>query len=165
MTFCVEIESDFELDLPVEETARKVIEAVLAEEGCPYEVEVNLLITDLYGIREYNRLYREIDRETDVLSFPSVDYDTPSDFSYVDKDPAVYLNPDTQELMLGDIIVCAQKVDMQAKEYGHSQLREFSFLITHSMLHLLGYDHMELEEEKVMFAKQEEILQKLGITR
>lgn len=165
MTFCVENESDFELELDFKEVATKVILAVLEYEECPYEVEVNLLITDLEGIREYNRIYRQIDKETDVLSFPAVDYDSPSDFSYVDQDPSSYLNPDTQELNLGDIIVCAKKVEMQATEYGHSQMREFAFLITHSMLHLLGYDHMEPDEEKVMFEKQDIILNKMGITR
>lgn len=165
MTFYVENESGFEFETPVEEIARKVMEAVLKYEGCPYEAEVNLLITDLNKIREYNRIHREIDKETDVLSFPNVDYDFPSDFSYVQAEPSFYLNPDTQELILGDIVLCAEKADMQAREYGHSLLREFAFLITHSMLHLLGYDHMNAEEEKVMFDKQEEILQKLGITR
>ena len=151
---------DWERPVPAE-VIRKVLEA----EKCPYEVEVNLLITDAEGIRTYNREYREIDRETDVLSFPGVDYEIPSDFSLVREDESAYLNPDTEELVLGDIVICAARVFSQAEEYGHTPLREFAFLVTHSMLHLLGYDHMEPEEEKAMFARQEEILKELGITR
>ena len=156
MTFCVEneIEADFPFDM--EAVAEQVIRKVLEEEKCPYEVEVNLLITDAEGIRTYNREYREI---------PGVDYESPSDFSLVREDESMYLNPDTEELVLGDIVICAARVFSQAEEYGHTPLREFAFLVTHSMLHLLGYDHMEPEEEKVMFARQEEILKELGITR
>ena len=138
---------------------------MLDSEGCPYEAEVNLLITDAEGIRVYNREYREIDRETDVLSFPAVDYEKPSDFSLMEEDLSCYINPDTQKLMLGDIILNVDRVKSQAEEYGHSLLREFSFLVTHSMFHLLGYDHMTKEEEKIMFAKQEEILKRLSISR
>ena len=165
MIFCVEneIEADFPFDM--EAVAEQVIRKVLEAEKCPYEVEVNLLITDAEGIRTYNREYREIDRKTDVLSFPGVDYESPSDFSLVQEDESMYLNPDTEELVLGDIVICAARVFSQAEEYGHTPLREFAFLVTHSMLHLLGYDHMEPEEEKVMFARQEEILKELGITR
>ena len=165
MTFCVEneIEADFPFDM--EAVAEQVIRKVLEEEKCPYEVEVNLLITDAEGIRTYNREYREIDRETDVLSFPGVDYESPSDFSLVREDESMYLNPDTEELVLGDIVICAARVFSQAEEYGHSTEREFSFLFAHSMLHLLGYDHMEPDEAAVMEAKQAKALEDLGITR
>ena len=165
MTFCVEneIEADFPFDM--EAVAEQVIRKVLEAEKCPYEVEVNLLITDAEGIRTYNREYREIDRETDVLSFPGVDYESPSDFSLVQEDESMYLNPDTEELVLGDIVICAARVFSQAEEYGHSTEREFSFLFAHSMLHLLGYDHMEPDEAAVMEAKQAKALEDLGITR
>ena len=165
MTFYVENEVQAQFPFPVEETVSKVLCAVLAYEQCPYEAEVNIVITDLEGIREYNRSYRGIDKETDVLSFPAVDCDKPSDFAIVEQEVSCYVNPDTQELMLGDILLCADRVKSQAEEYGHSELREFAFLLAHSMLHLLGYDHMEREEEKVMFARQEEILGEIGITR
>ena len=116
-------------------------------------------------IQKLNNEFRNINRVTDVLSFPGVDYENPSDFSLVREDESAYLNPDTEELVLGDIVICAARVFSQAEEYGHTPLREFAFLVTHSMLHLLGYDHMEPEEEKAMFARQEEILKELGITR
>lgn len=165
MTFYVENEVDAVWDFDMEKILQDVIRQTCADVKCPYEVEVNLSVTDEAGIRTYNRTYREIDSATDVLSFPAVDYDAPADFSHVRDNPLCYLNPDTQELVLGDIIVCAQRLRLQAAQYGHSELREFAFLVTHSMLHLFGYDHMQPEEEKEMFALQESVLQKLGIGR
>jgi len=165
MTFYVEKEIETNFPFAEEEILQKVLCEVLASEECPYEAEVNLLITDAQGIRIYNREYRDIDKETDVLSFPAVDYEQPSDFSLMEEDISCYINPDSQELMLGDIILNADRVYAQAEEYGHSVLREFAFLITHSIFHLLGYDHMVAKEEKVMFAKQEEILKRLEILR
>ena len=94
-----------------------------------------------------------------------VDYDFPSDFSYVEENQESYINPETDELLLGDIMISVDKVYEQANEYGHSREREFAFLIAHSMLHLLGYDHIDEEERKVMEEKQEAILDALGITR
>ncbi|MBD5105675.1 MAG: rRNA maturation RNase YbeY, partial [Lachnospiraceae bacterium] len=83
----------------------------------------------------------------------------------VEKNEMAYADPDTGEIYLGDIILCRERISSQAEEYGHSELRELSFLIAHSMLHLLGYDHVEEAEEKIMMEKQEKILDKLGITR
>jgi probable rRNA maturation factor len=142
-----------------------VIEAVLKSEGCPFDATVNLLITDNEGIREYNRQYREIDKETDVLSFPNLDFDAPGDFGKVTENKADYFDPDSGELILGDVIVSADKVIEQAENYGHDQKREFAFLVAHSMLHLCGYDHMADDERVVMEEKQEAVLQGLGITR
>ena len=116
-------------------------------------------------IHEANKEFRGIDRPTDVLSFPMVDYDFPSDFSYVEENQESYINPETDELLLGDIMISVDKVYEQADEYGHSRKREFAFLIAHSMLHLLGYDHIDEAERKVMEVKQEAILDALGITR
>ena len=165
MTFCVEKETDISVSFSVEELFEAVAKQVLSEENCPYEAEINLLLTDSEAIRVYNREYRDIDRETDVLSFPGVDYESPSDFSLVEQELTCYINPDTQELMLGDIILNMDRVISQAKEFGHSEKREFAFLITHSMLHLLGYDHMTEEEEKLMFKKQDAVLDSMGIHR
>ena len=109
-------------------------------------------------------MQRQIDRATDVLSFPMADYETPGDFSHLDEDAGLF-HPDTGELMLGDIVISVDKVFEQAEEYGHSTEREFSFLFAHSMLHLLGYDHMEPDEAAVMEAKQAKALEDLGITR
>lgn len=165
MTFYVENETAVEFPFPVEETVRTVCEAVLESENCPYETQVNVVLTDNSGIREMNRECRGIDRETDVLSFPNVDFEQEGVFDIDEDREADYFDPDTGELMLGDILISVDKVMEQAQNYGHSVRREFAFLVAHSMLHLCGYDHMEEAEAKVMERKQEEILAGLGITR
>ena len=141
------------------------MEAVLEADNCPYEATVNLLITDRAGIREYNKNYRDTDAETDVLSFPNLDFETPGDFSGVSSCEADCFDPDSGELVLGDIILNAARVKSQDEEYGHSELREFAFLLAHSLFHLCGYDHMEKTEAAVMEEKQEAVLSGLGITR
>ena len=165
MTILVENEAERELDFDYEEVIKSVINKTLETENCPYETEVNVLLTGNGEIHTANKEFRGIDRPTDVLSFPMVDYEFPSDFSCVDKNPESYLNPETDELLLGDIMISVDKVYEQADEYGHSRKREFAFLIAHSMLHLLGYDHIDEAERKVMEVKQEAILDALGITR
>ena len=165
MTFCVENETSKELPFDVEDIVNKVIERALEQEECPYEASVSVLLTDNEGIHAMNKEFRDIDRPTDVLSFPNVDYETPADFSGIEDYIEDYFDPETGELCLGDIVISIDKVYEQAEEYGHAPLREFAFLVAHSILHLLGYDHMEAEEAKVMEAKQEEILTSLGITR
>ena len=165
MTLFLENETDKIFAFDVEETARQVIEGVLDMEECPYETQVNVLLTDNEGIREYNREYRSIDRETDVLSFPNLEFETPGVYEVEEEQEADCFDPDTGELILGDIIISVDRVAEQAESYGHSPKREFAFLVAHSMLHLSGYDHMESEEAKMMEAKQEQVLQKLGITR
>lgn len=167
MTFCVEfddgVENDFSFD--VQALVEQVAEAVLDAENCPYETCVNVLVTDNAGIREFNRQYREIDKETDVLSFPNLDFESSGIFDIAGESEADCFDPDTGELVLGDIILSADRIKAQAKDYGHSSKREFAFLVAHSMLHLCGYDHMEESEAGEMEAKQEEILLRLGITR
>lgn len=165
MTFYVENETEEEFPFSVEDTGRRVAEAVLERENCPYKASVNLVITDSEGIRELNRDSRGIDSETDVLSFPNVDFEKPGEFVIPEDKEADYFDPDTGELLLGDICICANKVREQAVSYGHSLLREFAFLVAHSMLHLCGYDHMEEADAVVMEKRQEEILHTLGITR
>ena len=165
MTFYVENETDVRFPFDVEKLVEEVATAVLDAEECPYDSEVNVLITDNEGIRVFNREYRDIDRETDVLSFPNLDFEKEGEFLIAEEDEADYFDPDTGELILGDIIISVDKVAEQSENYGHSKKREFAFLVAHSMLHLCGYDHMEPEEMAVMEAKQEEALKKLGITR
>lgn len=165
MTFCVENESGKELPFDVEEIAGKVIEEALEYENCPYDVIVDILLCDNEEIHAMNKEHRGIDRPTDVLSFPNVDYETPADFSKIEDSIEDYFDPESGELCLGDIVISVDKVLEQAAEYGHSPKREYAFLIAHSMLHLLGYDHMEPDEAAVMEHKQEEILNRLGITR
>lgn len=164
MRIYLENEGDLELDLNYQEVAQRVGDAVLDYEQCPYESEVELLLTMDEEIREMNREFRDIDCATDVLSFPMIAYESPADFAFLEEDESCF-DPDTGELMLGNIVISKQKVVEQAEEYGHTVEREYAFLIAHSMLHLLGYDHMEEEERAVMEKKQREILDGLGITR
>lgn len=164
MTLIFEEEGELRLDLPCEELATKVIEAALDYEECPYEVEVNLLLTMNDEIQEMNQNFRQIDRVTDVLSFPMIDYEEAGNFEFLE-DVMDAFHPESGELMLGDIVISKEKVISQAVEYGHSVEREYAFLIAHSMLHLFGYDHMEDQERIVMEAKQKEIMEQLQILR
>lgn len=164
MRIYLENEEGPELDLDYMEIANLVTEGVLDYENCPYESQVELLLTNNAEIQRINNEFRGIDRPTDVLSFPMIEYDSPADFSSVEEDDSNF-DLETGELILGNIVISKEKVIAQAEEYGHSVKREFAFLIAHSMLHLLGYDHMEDEERLVMEEKQRNILDNLGITR
>lgn len=164
MTVQLENESGISFDFPYEALAKEVIEAALAEEGFPYEGEVNLLLVTREEMQNINREQRQMDQETDVLSFPMLELPAPGDFSRLEEDPDNF-NPDTGEALLGDIVLCGERVKEQALSYGHSEKREFCFLILHSMLHLLGYDHMTEPEAAVMEEKQSHILQNMQILR
>lgn len=165
MTFYVENETTVTFPFTVEEIVAQVAEKVLDTENCPYEVQLNVLLTDNEGIHAFNKQYRDIDKETDVLSFPNLDFEKEGEFEIAEEDEADYFDPDTGELILGDIIISVDKVQEQAESYGHSLKREFAFLVAHSMLHLCGYDHMTEEEAAVMEQKQEDVLGALNITR
>ncbi len=165
MTFYVENETEAAFAFSVEDVVKQVAEAVLEAEGCPYEAQINVLLTDNETIRGFNRDNRGIDRETDVLSFPNIEFEESGIFEIAEEEEADCFDPDSGELILGDIIISVDKVREQAESYGHSVKREFAFLVAHSMLHLCGYDHMEDKEAKVMEEKQELILESLGITR
>ena len=164
MRLYLEEEGALDLKLPYEELATKVADAVLDYEKCPYEAQVELLLTMNEEIRQMNLEFRGIDRATDVLSFPMLDYEEAGNFDFLE-DCEEAFDPETGELMLGNIVISKERAKEQAEEYGHSVEREFAFLIAHSMLHLLGYDHMEDEERLVMEKKQREVLEMLGITR
>lgn len=112
-------------------------------------VEFNVIFVDSNTIHDINKTYRNVDRVTDVISFALEDNKT----------------IELDHRLLGDIYICVERAEEQAKEYGHSFLRELAFLTIHGLLHLLGYDHMEKEEEKIMFQKQEDILNEFGIRR
>lgn len=165
MTFEIENEVEIPFDFDYKKVIQDVILQSLDYENCPYEAEINVLLTGNDEIHEINLEQRQIDRPTDVLSFPMVDYYTPADFSHLEDGGDIYFHPETGELMLGDIIISVDKVLEQAEAYGHSQTRELAFLVAHSMLHLMGYDHMEEEERIDMERRQEEILNQLGIQR
>ena len=164
MTLIFEEEGELTLPLNCEELAETVINAALDFVGCPYEAEVNLLLTMNDQIQEMNANFREIDRATDVLSFPMVDYETPGEFDFLEERDDCF-HPETGELLLGDIVISKEKVLSQAEEFGHSPMREYAFLIAHSMLHLSGYDHIEEEERAVMERMQRELMNELGILR
>lgn len=189
-------------------TAQAVCRGVLETEACPADVEISLTYVDDDSIHEINREFRGVDRVTDVLSFPNLDFTVPEDdpgeetagsgssrvsgtddadgggvYCYRSQGGALIrpsdwagildspetkadsMDPENGCLVLGDIVLNLNRVREQAAAYGHSEQREFAFLIAHSMLHLCGYDHMTEEQSRIMFARQEKVLQDLGITR
>ena len=139
---------------------RRAITTALTAEGMTLRCEVNVNVTDDAGIHEVNLAMRDVDRPTDVLSFPVFDL-VPGELpDEMDADPATGLIP------LGDMCLSLERVKEQAKEYGHSEKRELAYLVVHSVLHLLGYDHLDEGEEKArMRAREEVIMENLGITR
>lgn len=159
-------------DFDYESLINKSVNHVLEYVDFPYEAQVNVLITDLETIREINLEQRQIDSPTDVLSFPMLEFDSPLDFSNIDTEIIAY-DMDTEEVVLGDIVLCREKILEQAKLYEHSIVREMAFLVVHSMLHLLGYDHNHDAEEinelteitKEMESLQEKILEDMNISR
>lgn len=147
VTYYIENEQDkIEYSEKFEELVKKAVEGTLEYEGFTKDSEISVTFTDNENIRALNTEFRNIDRETDVLSFP--------------------MDDEGDEVVLGDVVISLEKAKEQAEEYGHSLEREISFLCVHSCLHLLGYDHETGEEdEKIMFAKQHEILEKIGQKR
>lgn len=141
-------------------TLKKCMEKTLEFEAFDNDAEISLTFTDNSGIQECNMTARGIDHPTDVLSFPLLD---------LAEDGALIIGEEDHAdgaVMLGDIVISAERAAQQAEEFGHSLLRELSFLTVHSMLHLLGYDHERSQkEETLMFQKQDDILTLLGITR
>lgn len=164
MTILLEKETDISFEMEYEKIAEEVIQAALDYVKCPYECEVNIVLTDNAGIQITNREMRNIDAPTDVLSFPMIDFLKEGDFSVVDNDVSLF-NGTTGELLLGDIMISMEKVIEQAKQFNHSQKREYAFLIAHSMLHLSGYDHIQERERMCMEQMQEEILRTINYTR
>ncbi len=165
MSFYLEENCSVPFDFEYRTLAGNVVEFCLEHEKFPYAAEVNLTLTDDAGIHELNREYRQTDRATDVLSFPLLSYGSAGDFSFLNDGCGDDFNPDTGEVMLGDIIISVEHVLLQAESYGHSPRREFAFLIVHSMLHLFGYDHMTDDEAAVMEEKQRQILGAMNISR
>ena len=153
-------------DFDCREVAEAVVNQALEQEHCPYEACVEILLTSDEEIRELNREHRDIDRATDVLSFPMINFETPAEYGFLDAPEADFcFDPDSGELLLGDMVLSVPRIIAQAREYRHSRKREYAFLIAHSMLHLLGYDHMVPDEAKQMEEKQSAILNALEIYR
>jgi len=134
------------------EKMHEAAKEVFSDEGVDEErAEISLTLVSLEEIRELNRDYRDVDRETDVLSFPQFE--------------SVEDMPEIGELCLGDVVICIEKVEEQAEEFGHSFERELIYLFVHSLLHLLGYDHMEDDEKAVMRAKEEAVMKAIELER
>ena len=149
-------------NINVDENILKEINRAVNLIGKLYDVEdseVSITLTDDENIHELNKNYRSIDRPTDVLSFAFRESDEPDIFFDNDSESDIKVD------VLGDIIISAERAQSQAKEYGHSFLREMVFLTVHGMLHLLGYDHMEDEERREMEEEQKFVMSKLGIGR
>lgn len=163
MTVYIENEQAKEISFDYEQLLHKIIPFTMEFENCPYEAEVSVVITDDEVIRETNREFRNMDRATDVLSFPMCTYQTPGAFEALEEQDVFH--PETGELLLGDIMISYDHVQRQAEAFGHSEVREFAFLTVHSMLHLFGYDHETEAERSVMEEKQTLILDALGIKR
>ena len=164
MTIYIESETEVDFDFDYEKVAKDVVNTAMDYMKFPFEAEVSITLTDNDGIHEINKEFRHIDSPTDVLSFPMIAYEEPGDFSLIEEDDDLF-NPESGEVILGDIVLNVPRIHNQAKEYGHSDLREYAFLIAHSMLHLFGFDHMTEEEASVMETKQREILDILKISR
>jgi len=166
MTISIDVENTNNLlDFDYEAIINKAIIKSLDFMKCPYECEVNVLITDNESIRKINKDTRDIDKATDVLSFPMIEYEKAGEFTKQIEDNSNNFNLDTGELLLGDIVLSQDKIIEQAKAYGHTPTRELAFLVVHSILHLLGYDHIIDEDRIVMEEKQRQIMSYINILR
>ena len=165
MTCEISYEAEEPLSIPYEEIIAAVVETALDLEGCPYEAEVSVTLTSGEEVRRLNRDFRGMDQTTDVLSFPMAEYIHPADFDFLEEDASDCFNPETGEFLLGDIVLSVEKIKEQAAAYGHSLKRELAFLTAHSMLHLMGYDHMEKEERQLMEERQRLLMEALNIPR
>ena len=146
-------QSSFRVSFRLKKLLRRAVSETLFYEDFYNSCQVSITFTDNEGIRALNAQYRDIDRETDVLSFPLIDFER-------GEEPCI----DEAEVMLGDIVLSLEKTQAQAEEFGHSFEREAAFLCVHSMLHLLGYDHVNSEEEdREMRRRQREILARMGL--
>lgn len=156
MTLYIDNRTTFEWGEKWQEIIKKAVRTSLDyeefEKKYKFECEISVSIVTNEEIQKLNKEFRNIDKATDVLSFPMCTFDMEEAFDYNEND----------EIILGDIVISIDKAKEQAEEYGHSLEREIAFLTVHSMLHLMGYDHMEVEEEKEMIKKQKEILQQAG---
>lgn len=162
MTVWIENTTDSEIFEGYEKVIEQIVKLSLEAENFAQNVEVSVTIVDNDEIHRINKEFRNIDLPTDVLSFPLLEFENGVLLEETAKEN---INIDTNEIVIGDIIISIERAAEQAQEYGHSLKREIAFLTAHSMYHLMGYDHMEPEEEKIMSAKQEAVLQKAGITR
>ena len=159
-------QNKIEITPEIEEAITKVAEAAALSEECTFDCEVSVTLTDDEQIHALNKEHRGIDRPTDVLSFPLMDFDENGEAAECEFDFEYDDDGESGCALLGDIVISMERAKAQAEEYGHSLIREVAFLTAHSMLHLFGYDHVDdAEGERIMFEKQENILSSLGISR
>ena len=157
MAVYIENTSKTKFNFHYRQTINKCISCVLADKKIPDDLDINVLIVTEEEIRSANNDNRNIDKVTDVLSFPYFEYDLPGVWSD--------MNVVEPEDILGDILICGEKIKEQAAEYGHSEKREMAFLIVHSMLHILGYDHIQPDDAEQMEAEQKRFMELLKIYR
>lgn len=160
-------DNEYDFDFDYEAVLKKVVEATLEHHGMEEDISLSISIVDGDTIKSINNETRDIDRVTDVLSFPNIPFSAPGDLSILEDDNVINqcIDIDSDTLYLGDVIICYERAKEQSVEYGHSFKREIAFLTVHSILHLLGYDHMTDDEREMMEEKQRYILDNLGITR
>lgn len=158
-------QSAFPVDSKMEELIKSAVDHVLSYEDFTKKAEVYIMLTDNMGIRELNKEYRNIDSATDVLSFPMLDFDEGYEENGDVEVGIEDIDPENGEVVLGDIVISLERAKVQSEEYGHSLDREVAFLVVHSMLHLLGYDHIEESDRIIMRRKEEEVLEKMGLMR
>ena len=152
MIYFMNVQDSFDVTYKLKMLIRRAVIAALEYEGFDNDTEISLTLTDNVGIRALNKEFRDIDKPTDVLSFPLTDYE------------GTDLPIDDHEISLGDIVISLERAAEQANEFGHSFEREVAFLTVHSMLHLLGYDHVNSDEEDAeMRRRQREILESMGL--
>lgn len=150
--------SEDKIEKDMEYFIENIIKEVLKQENCTDNYEVSISLVNNEEIKNLNREYRNMDSSTDVLSFPMIDFKNP-------KEDCWKWESFDEDLLLGDIVISIEKAKEQSQEFGHSFERELAFLLVHGMLHLLGYDHEDKNQETIMFQKQEEIFDKLHIRR
>ncbi len=166
MIYMDDRQSLISVEKDLEENIKEIIDYALKEEQVLVPYEVSLIFVDNEAIREINSDTRGIDRATDVLSFPMLDYTEKKVFKecYLDHEFS-FIDLNEGNLVLGDIVLSLERAKEQSEEFGHSFIREVCYLVTHSILHLLGYDHMEDDDKVIMRAREEEILSKFNIER
>ena len=155
MNLLIDNRTDEPLTAELEDAIRRAAAEALRYEEFDEDCEISVSIVDNEEIREINRQFRNIDRATDVLSFPMLTFAEGEEAEVNEND----------EIVLGDIIISLERAKEQAEEYGHSYRRELNYLLVHGIMHCLGYDHMTEEEKSEMREKEECILGKMGITR
>ncbi|WP_461612673.1 rRNA maturation RNase YbeY [Clostridium sp. Marseille-QA1073] len=166
MIFLDNRQDKIEMAEELENKIKDIIEYTLKEEGVNIPFEISIIFIDNEEIRKINKEQRDIDKATDVLSFPMLDYEDGKVFKemYLDYE-FDFCDLNEGNLVLGDMALSLEKAAEQAEEYGHSFIREVMYLVVHSILHLLGYDHMEENDKVLMRKREEEILNKFNINR